>query len=188
MNALSRKQTWGIWVALLVFYLFMGMYIMPQADKSIRSMALDAECAQVLDLKVGMAVSEVATSLACMGPAAIRLYLKIVKLYDSIYLVAYGLFFAFTLFCLGNKYLKRREVIYTLSCLPILIALFDVLENRTIFQVITQFPHLDEGTVYQLSFFNQAKWYTFFVVLALLVGLLIRACYVGLSSRDRRHR
>ena len=138
----------------------MGFVALGNATETLNAVALDSSCSVPLDLQAFRISSAVIKSIfECMGGGGMQVYRSAVVVEDTIYPVAYGLFFGFTLLSLTSFCIPSRKWLVTIiSVLPLLAMCSDFLENHFIVKAIDGYPALPASVVNSLWFFNSMKW------------------------------
>lgn len=173
MNPFSKRTSWIIWFALMMFYLYMGGVVMSDASERIEAAATDARCAKPLDLNIMGITSRTAyQSLECMGIQGRSIYRQVEMRHDRVYPFAYGILLLFTLFALASFCTKNKLIVLVVSSLPLVIIVADFFENHFIVKLISGFPQVSADTIASLSFFNGAKWLLFFMAAFLILFFL----------------
>lgn len=172
MKKSGSKTKLMIWVVLLVQYLFMGGYVMQSVLNDLKAVAEQPECATILDLEImNVTAEKVEKSLGCMGEQGRAVYLVAATVHDSIYPISYGLFLAFTIYCLASFLGFGRLLVLFLTLVPVVILPFDYVENHYIAQLINQYPDLQPASINGVSTANKLKWILVLVSFALVLGL-----------------
>ena len=168
MNPLSKTLTWIIWTILLVAYVYMAAYVMRGASESIGTVAPDPVCATPFDLQIFCVTQiEAQKTMECFGDEGRKIYRGIASHEDVGYPIAYGLFYAFTLFSLSSFCVGKKGITVVVTLIPLLTVISDLIENHYIIEMIKQFPVLRAETVSSMSLFNSIKWILFFSALVL---------------------
>ena len=140
------------------------------ASESIATVAIDPICAIPFDLQIfGVSQTEAQKTMECFGEEGRKIYQGIASHEDVAYPIAYGLFYAFTLFSLSSFCVERKGITLVVTLIPPLIVISDLVENHYIIEMIKQFPTLGAETVASMSLFNSIKWGLFFSTLFLVL-------------------
>lgn len=184
MNPLSRTVTWIIWSILLVVYMYMAAYVMRGASATIGVVATDPVCAIPFDLQIfGASQGEAQKTMECFGEEGRRIYQGIASHEDVAYPIAYGLFYAFTLFSLSSFCVRKKGITIVVTLIPLIIVISDLIENHYIIEMIKQFPVLRADTVASMSLFNSIKWALLFPTLLLTLIFSIWSVVILVKGR-----
>lgn len=119
-----------------------------------------------LDLKFAYSSDEAFAALANLNDEERSNYKLGILAFDMPYLVIYGLFFSGILF----KLWKKKWV----ALIPTAVAIFDLLENILVLQILKIFPDQNFGLAQFASVFTTGKWVMAgFLLVLILVGLFI---------------
>ncbi len=181
---MKKYINWLLWVPSLVFFLYMAVIEMPKAGRHLENVVENPTCASIPDLFLfGISMEAVTESLTCMGTAGIDKYIHIATHEDSIFPLAFGLFFALTLFFLISYTVEQKRIAWSLALVPVIAALADYYENMNMIQVASQFPDLDPEIVFKASVGNIWKWLFLTINTILLVVYGFRALVFLIDNR-----
>ena len=172
INRLTNKKF--LWFGIL-FILIVNVIIFPFFPKLFG--ITDFDVGKILDLQFGFDAGYVKDLLEDLGEKGRYVYLLSTLLIDMPYAVIYGFVYAVLInFLLRNSSVKISFLMF----LPLLISIFDVLENIFTVNFLLSYPEIPVRLVSYASISNRLKW--LFAVLTLLtVSVLI--IYIMYKSR-----
>ena len=167
LNFLSKISNWKFIIPVLLFYLFFAAYLLPNYQQQMNQIA--GEEVQILDLQRGYTLVQVNEFFTKLKPEGRAIYRHVTSFVDMIYPFVYGIllilvlaFFLKNLFGNGSKWLF-------LAWTPILIMIFDFLENTNTLALLDAFPNLSNEMVERGSNFTSWKWIWVMFVFGLII-------------------
>jgi hypothetical protein len=131
----------------------------------------------IIDLQFGFDQHFVQNLMTELQPGGRRHYLLTTLFIDTFYALIYGWIYALILIFLGKKCgVKDRQLQY-LIVLPLLISLFDLIENIGIIYFIKSTPNISVGMTTLFSLANQLKWTFAILTFLLVLGLILKQAY-----------
>lgn len=129
---------------------------------------------EILDLQFGFAPGEVHGHLSSYGESGRSFFLLLELTLDVVYPIIYTLFLGIAMFMMYRIGSSGRPI-RNLHRLPLLVILFDYLENLSIVALLSVYPSDFHWMAVLCSTFTLLKWLSFGLVLVtILYGLLWR--------------
>jgi hypothetical protein len=127
---------------------------------------------QVLDVRFAYSPSEGAVALRALGDVGRRHY-NFFQIADVAFLVIYAVALSSAIFAL----LRRGRLAAVFALVPVVAAIFDVLENIGVFVALRTYPDPSRAVLFAASVFGAAKLILFILALALVVFGLALALF-----------
>jgi len=153
----------------ILFILFINLIVFPFFLTSTTNLKT------ILDLRFGFSINDVINSLSIMQKNGRERYLLTTLFIDTPYALIYGFIYAFIIVALRRNIPANR--LGYIIIIPLLISLFDIIENSGIVYFILRYPNINSKIVTIISISNQLKWIaaslTFMLIIYLLLNKLI---------------
>lgn len=167
LNFLVKISNWKLIIPALLAYLFFAAYLLPKYQQQMNQIA--GEAVQILDLQRTYTLSEVNEFFTKLKPEGRVIYKHVASFVDMIYPFVYGVLFILILtFLLKNLFGDGSNWLF-LALTPLLIMLFDFLENINILALLDTFPQLSNDLVERGAMFTSLKWLWVLVTIGLVV-------------------
>lgn len=183
MNHLLRLLWWFgdrpiRFLVLVIAFLVINIVVLPWADAGVRG---GQEQFGPLDLRFGFTPEIARESLAAFGEAGRQFYLVFQLTGDVVYPVVYALLFGSAIGFLFRRSLVISSPLQPFALVPVVAAVFDLLENLAIVLMIVQYPAFPDALAQLGSVAGQMKW----LLTALTMVLLLVGAVLYLLRRSR---
>ena len=179
MNCLEKYSTLKNIIIGLIFIAFINIVAFPYFPTlfNINTFSVDS----ILDLKFGFSLEEIELIFGKMKEGGRNVYLFSTIIIDVPYAIIYGFIYSIIVYSL----LKKAKLINLkqISILPILISVFDLIENIGIIYFLNVYPNINENYISVFSLANKLKWIFAFIVFMVIVGLIIKKLSDTLTKR-----
>ena len=163
---ISRVSNWKFLLSLAILYVLFSTILLKNAEEKINSLA--GEEIGVIDLQIGFNPQKTLTMVESYGDRARDYYAFVEMTLDIAYPIIYTLMLTIIL---GLVYRKSKRWQFRLS--PLLILVFDLIENLNIVILLKTFPSQNMAIAQLVEFFKLLKFLTLaIIVLIILWGLL----------------
>lgn len=161
-------------IVLLVLYLVFNAAVMGWGAKQIN--AFSGKEVQVLDLCLtGYSPAAVNTYLSDYSPEARNFAATFNAIADTAYPLVYTFMLTVVLAWVYKSRIRLNKAFGYLLLLPLLMMVFDFVENFHIISMLNLYPNIPERVVNAGSFFTQMKWGLFAVIILLIpAGFILK--------------
>jgi hypothetical protein len=160
-----------IWPGLVLIVLFNAVFFPLPRKKLLQE---DTLSGHLLDTRMFYSPNEAYALIESYGEEARMLYWKMALVVDNPYAVVYGLALVLILLFAFSRAFPDSRLLKKLAFLPVLAALFDVMENGSISYLIISFPEQHVSIVKLASFCTSMKW--------LLIGTSVLLLLISVSK------
>lgn len=125
---------------------------------------------------MGYSYAEATEFLQSLGLGGRDSYLTVQLPIDLVYPLMFAVSYALMITWILKQFLPKQSRLFFVAFIPIVVGLFDYLENVSIALMLTRFPSIPEALVTSASSFTITKSVLttlFFVVLAIALGYLV---------------
>lgn len=166
INFFDRISNGKTLLLLLAVYILFPVYFLKNAESRINELA--GKKTGVIDLTFGFSPDKTLDMVHEYGDAARDYYAKTEMTTDIVYPITYCLLFSIVLTLL---YRGQSMINYVLF-LPLLMMLFDFLENLTIVNLLKSYPDSSKSIAVLCEIFKILKWIAFAdMTLMIVLGL-----------------
>ncbi|MCB0651696.1 MAG: hypothetical protein KDC85_10510 [Saprospiraceae bacterium] len=155
-----------IWPGIVLIILFNTVFFPLPPARFLENNTLSG---RLLDLKFSYNAAETYALIDSYGAEGRTLYWKMALVVDNPYAVVYGISFMLILIFVLSVSFTESRFLKTLAFLPILAALFDLLENGSIAYLLISFPVSHVALVQFASFCTSMKWISLVGAVFLLI-------------------
>ncbi len=167
-RVLALNALYVVWVAL----------VMPFAANIISQ----ANGPRPLDLSFAYSASDAFSRIAQFDGAGRQGYMVFLGTADVIYPIIYTVTLSFTAAYLAKKLALEPRRAGSLISLPLIIFVFDILENFSISMLLWSFPVKIVPLAWAASAFTTLKWVFVALVIAMILVLLLRVIAVNIRA------
>jgi hypothetical protein len=151
----------------IIYILITNLVLFPFFPKIISNVSFSIDW--ILDLKIGFDYETVIKSFELMQPEGRFIYKISTIFIDTPYAVIYGFTYSSIFYLLFDKNSKYKSL---LLIFPIMISVFDILENLFIVNYINNYPNISDKMVFLGSIANQLKWiFAIITFIIFIIGL-----------------
>lgn len=174
VNIVLDKATGKAVIVLLILYIIFSAGIMGWGAKKMN--AFSGKEVQVLDLCLtGYSPAAVKTYLSDYSPEARNFAANFNAIADTAYPIVYTIMLSVVLAWVYKSRIQLNKAFGYLLLLPLLMMLFDFIENYHIISMLNLYPNIPERVVNAGSFFTQMKWGLFAVIILLIpAGFILK--------------
>jgi len=161
---LNKIARWKFIIPLLLLSTLFNFYLFPKNE-----VVYNNESLKSLDIRKSYTKEDVLDLFLKMGDEGRNTYHFATGVIDMIYPLVYGALLILLLVKLLQYIFKKKSWYIYLSLLPILIMIFDYIENINTLLMLSKYPEISNIHVSFGSMVSGIKWYLVSVILVILI-------------------
>lgn len=174
-NNLCRKvNRWTLLSAFLIYVLVAAFIMRPGA---LKVQSLSGKRVEILDLQWHYTPEQVALILKHYTPEVREAAAGFTATADFLYPFVYTFFLVVLLALLYRRHLKEHPSWCYVALMPFGVMLFDFAENVCILYILRNYPDYPQSLAFISGWFTSFKWFSLFLVLALILSGLYRRLF-----------
>jgi hypothetical protein len=161
--------------------LIFGLFILPKMQATIDP----AQHTTLLDLRFGYTTTQVQLMLKSIGENGRKMYLINEILFDFLNPCIYSIAFCLLLSLFFQQSYSSQAILQNLNLFPIVVGIFDILENLGIVGLLLSYPKTEPNLVLFASWAGLFKWGATLLNLILLFMGIFSWAFHHLTSKPK---